>query len=398
MNTRADSLGSIFRVHRELRGLTVREVAQTMRVSVGHLYSVESGSRQASPKLAVRLALFFDLPMKDFVTILLKCESRCATLCKFAETLSDYGCLAAAQVVWNAASALNRSTYHSRYAGRIYHGQGKAAYLLGDYRIAAKYFERMVHAAQHDPRSNKLGIAYYDYGQTLHALGHQAKALQMYAMALQCFALNRSVFNIGVVRHARGLLLLEAGFYDEALADFRSSVHCFRGAPNRYFEAILGMGSANLGLGQLDNAERAFVAARKKCGTKYNEARALTHLAVVERQRGHLENAQRYSAMALDIFAAEEAQLPAYQAALLEAGVIAGLRGDAAKATKYILEIDAKGAIQDASDAGAFLLLSTALGIWPKHQGDNYSIRDDYTRRTAAALAILRTARLGSPT
>lgn len=392
MNTGIASIGAVFHTYRERRQISARDVASALQISTGHSYALESGARLPSPSLAVALCVFLGIPMSEALPVLMANETRCSTLCELGDALVSQRFLREARVVWNAATNLNASMYNSRYAGRVYHGQGKVAYLLGDYSEAAEWFLRMLRAAKRDPNSHRVGVAYYDYAQTLRALGEQVQALEMYAVALRSFARRREVFEMGAVHQARGLLLLEGGFYKDALRDFRSGSHCFRGLANRHLEALLGVGAASLGLNRPDEAEQALVAASRDCEVPGDEGRVLMFMAVVERQRGDLEGARLHVSRALERFGPAEAAQAARQETLLEAAVLEGLRGDRTAAARYLSEAFAGGPIKDINDASVAHVLSACLGV-AGHPGlaSLASLHDDYTKRTAAALAVLTT-------
>ncbi|MBF4162283.1 helix-turn-helix domain-containing protein [Nocardioides acrostichi] len=58
-------LGDVLRAHRVERGLTLRELSQEARVSLGYISEIERGQKEASSELLASLCSALDLPLSS---------------------------------------------------------------------------------------------------------------------------------------------------------------------------------------------------------------------------------------------------------------------------------------------------------------------------------------------
>ena len=58
-------LGDVLRGRRQRQGRTLREVSGTARVSLGYLYEVERGQKEASSELLSAICTALDVPMSE---------------------------------------------------------------------------------------------------------------------------------------------------------------------------------------------------------------------------------------------------------------------------------------------------------------------------------------------
>ena len=67
MNENGNELGKRIAILRTERGLSRRELADSVQVGIGQIGHLENGVRYPSVDLAIRLAKFFDMPLGEFL-------------------------------------------------------------------------------------------------------------------------------------------------------------------------------------------------------------------------------------------------------------------------------------------------------------------------------------------
>lgn len=371
---------------------------------MAQLYSIERDQVAATPASTIRVCGVLAIPVDDMIRSVLAHETRCSRICSWAEYLTNEGFPTEALLAWEGADKVNVRSYAGRYAGRIFQGRGRAYYCSGDYIAATRWYERMLAAARHDPRSRRTAVAYYNYGRALVASGHPYRAIDQYRAALRIFRQLGAVYEIGIVHFAAALLLLDAKQYEEALRSFKSAAYCHRGRPE-FFEAELGVGVAALGMGRLSDAELALGRARNAAQDPVDVARCTKYLAVAARRRNRLPRAMRLIGETLDLLNGPDVPPGVRQSALLEAAVVAGLMGQAAAAARHLRQVCQYGSLADVNDATTAQILWLALGrdtdmprpTMPTVMSDDYTARGEAAVAAAALLLTMRNRQVEPP-
>src|SRR3954469_9450664 len=92
-------LGDVLRAQRVERGMTLREVSAEARVSLGYIFEIERGQKEASSELLASLCGALDVPLSD----VLRDFSALVALEEAAAGLTRIPVAATAQVVTSAA-------------------------------------------------------------------------------------------------------------------------------------------------------------------------------------------------------------------------------------------------------------------------------------------------------
>ncbi len=215
--------------------------------------------------------------------------------------------------LYSRSGDAERGIAQAREARRLYHelrmptweayalnNMGLAASDLGDDALALTYFDEALRIARAlGDRSGEANLL-NNLGNLYRQVGAYQKALASHADALALARAVKNEDNEARALNTLGMTYRRLGDYRKALDYHEQSLAIRRrrsGDQAALASTLDGMGRTFHALGDDDRALAALneaLAIRQRLGERYNETDALRQLAIVERDRGHLEAALRH--------------------------------------------------------------------------------------------------------